>query len=59
MVGIYVKRITMSKNDIIDPNKDAQPSDVNKKKTIKKKKSDIVERKDGRIFTEDGKELLN
>lgn len=46
----------MSKKDLIVPDK---TSDESKKKTIKKKKNDIIERKDDRIFTEDGKELLS
>jgi len=50
----------MSQEGLIDPNKNIEPpaESVDPKKVIKKKKSDIVERKDQRVFTEDGKELL-
>lgn len=45
----------MDKKDIIAPTEKAPE----KKKPIAKKKNDIIERKDDRIFTEDGKELLS
>jgi len=49
----------MSQDGLIDPNKPAQEPVVDPKKVVKKKKNDIIERKDQRVFTEDGKELLN
>ena len=48
----------MSTNELIKPKKadEAAPDVV--EKTVKKK-GDIVERKEVRIFTEDGKEILS
>lgn len=49
----------MSQEKLIDPNKldQSAPDSIDPKKVIKKK-NDIVERKDQRTFTEDGKEIL-
>ncbi len=60
MAGIYVKHRTMNQDGLINPNQPAPPAEaVDPKKVITKKKNDIIERKDQRIYTEDGKELLD
>lgn len=50
----------MSQEKIIDPNKPEKAGTplINPKIVVKKQKNDIVERKDQRILTEDGKDLL-
>lgn len=50
----------MSQDGLIDPNQQVAPAPtIDPQKVVKKKKNDIIERKDHRVFTEDGKELLN
>jgi hypothetical protein len=50
----------MSQEKLIDPNKPEKASTplIDPRIVVKKKKNDIVERKDQRTFTEDGKEIL-
>lgn len=50
----------MSQEKLIDPNKleSGAPTKADPKIVVKKDKNDIVERKDQRTFTEDGKEIL-
>jgi hypothetical protein len=61
MAGIYVKYRTMNQDGLINPNQPAAPpaESIDPKKVITKKKNDIIERKDQRVYTEDGKELLD
>ena len=47
-----------NKDELLDPSK-LDGEDVAPKKVVRKKKSDLVERSDKRVYTEDGKELLN
>lgn len=51
-------KIKMNKDGLINPNLPSPPA-VEPEKKVVKKKNDIVERKDQRIFTEDGRELLD
>jgi len=56
-----VKYRTMNQDGLINPNQPAAPpaESIDPKKVITKKKNDIIERKDQRVYTEDGKELLD
>ena len=50
----------MNQDGLIDPNQPAPPPEAFDPKKVVKKKSDIIERKEPlRVFTEDGKELLD
>lgn len=50
----------MSQDGLIDPKQPAPPAKAVDPKKMVKKKNDIIERKEPqRVFTEDGKELLD